>query len=146
MRALILGLSVLAVASARIAEAGLTTTPREQSVSADTATIPEETNQETEDKIGLTRTKRRKIQRELTSLGFETRTNGKFDDMVIPKLAFSMLSRIQRCSTKASQPGNPIIRKRIEVEGDLATPMVLVVRLARSATWWAAYSDDSYVG
>jgi peptidoglycan hydrolase-like protein with peptidoglycan-binding domain len=81
MRALILGLSVLAiVASARIAEAGLTTTPREQSVSADTATIPEETNQETEGKIGLTRTRRRKIQRELTRLGFETRANGKFDE------------------------------------------------------------------
>jgi peptidoglycan hydrolase-like protein with peptidoglycan-binding domain len=81
MRALILGLSVLAiVASARIAEAGLTTTPREQSVSYDTAAIPEETNQETEDKIGLTRTKRRKIQRELTRLGFETRANEKFDE------------------------------------------------------------------
>jgi hypothetical protein len=59
MHALILGLSIVAiVASTRIAEAGLTTTPREQSVSADTGTIAEETNQETEDKIGLKRTGR----------------------------------------------------------------------------------------
>ena len=43
MRALILGLSILAiVASAHIAKAGLTTTPREQSASVDTATITEE--------------------------------------------------------------------------------------------------------
>jgi peptidoglycan hydrolase-like protein with peptidoglycan-binding domain len=81
MRVLILGLSIVAiVASTHFAKAGLSTTPREQSASVDTATISEETNQETEDKIGLTRMKRRKIQRELTRLGFETRVNGKFDE------------------------------------------------------------------
>jgi peptidoglycan hydrolase-like protein with peptidoglycan-binding domain len=81
MRVLILGLSILAiVASTHLAKAGLSTTPREQSASVDTATISEETNQETEDKIGLTRTKRRKIQHELTRLGFETKVNGKFDE------------------------------------------------------------------
>jgi peptidoglycan hydrolase-like protein with peptidoglycan-binding domain len=81
MRVLILGLSIVAiVASTHFAKAGLSTNPREQSASVDTATISEETNQETEDKIGLTRMKRRKIQRELTRLGFETRINGKFDE------------------------------------------------------------------
>ena len=81
MRALILGLSALAiVASADIAEAGLTTTPREQSASVDTATVTEETNEAAEDKLGLTNAKRREIQRELTRLGFETKAIGKFDE------------------------------------------------------------------
>jgi peptidoglycan hydrolase-like protein with peptidoglycan-binding domain len=81
MRALILGLSLLAiVASTIIAEAGLTTTPRERSASVDTATITEESNEEAEDKLGLTKAKRREIQRGLTRLGFETRANGKFDE------------------------------------------------------------------
>jgi peptidoglycan hydrolase-like protein with peptidoglycan-binding domain len=81
MHALVLGLSVLAiVASTQIAAAGLTTTPREQSVSVDTTTIQEQTNQETEDKIGLNRAKRREIQHGLSRLGFETKAGGKFDE------------------------------------------------------------------
>ena|SRR5579859_5223644 len=81
MRALVLGLSFLAiVTSTQIAEAGLTTTVREQSASADTATITEETNQETENKIGLNKAKRREIQRALTRLGLETKASGKFDE------------------------------------------------------------------
>ncbi|HEY6619573.1 MAG TPA: peptidoglycan-binding domain-containing protein [Steroidobacteraceae bacterium] len=81
MRALILGLSVLAiVASTPIAEAGLTTTLREASTSVDATTTPGEANQETEDSIGLTKAKRREIQRGLTRLGFDTKANGKFGD------------------------------------------------------------------
>jgi peptidoglycan hydrolase-like protein with peptidoglycan-binding domain len=81
MRALILGLSVLAiVACTHASKAGMTTTPREISVSVDAATFPDEGNQETEDKIGLTKAKRRELQRGLTKLGFDTRANGKFDE------------------------------------------------------------------
>jgi peptidoglycan hydrolase-like protein with peptidoglycan-binding domain len=81
MRALILGLSIVAiVASTHIAKAGLTTTPRQQSASVDTATIPDETNEEAEDKLGLTKAKRRQIQHELNRLGFETKANGTFDE------------------------------------------------------------------
>jgi peptidoglycan hydrolase-like protein with peptidoglycan-binding domain len=81
MRALILGLSVLAiVVSPHGSEAGLTTIPREISASVDAATILDEGNQETEDRIGLTKAKRREIQRGLTKLGFDTKANGKFDE------------------------------------------------------------------
>ena len=81
MRTLTLGLSIVAiVASAHIAQAGLTTTPREQSASVDTATIPEETNEEAEDQLGLTKAKRREIQHGLTRLGFETKANGEFNE------------------------------------------------------------------
>jgi peptidoglycan hydrolase-like protein with peptidoglycan-binding domain len=81
MRALILGLSVLAIiASTHASKAGLMTTPREQSTSVEVAPTPDEASQETEDKIGLTRTKRREIQRGLTRLGFDTKANGKFDE------------------------------------------------------------------
>jgi peptidoglycan hydrolase-like protein with peptidoglycan-binding domain len=80
MRALILGLSVLAiVASASAARAGLSTTPREVA-SIDTATLPDEASQEAEDQIGLTKATRREVQRRLAKLGFETRVNGKFDE------------------------------------------------------------------
>jgi peptidoglycan hydrolase-like protein with peptidoglycan-binding domain len=81
MRALILGLSVLAiVASTHDSKAGMTTTPREISASVDAATVPDEANQQTEDKIGLTKAKRRELQRGLTKLGFDTKPNGKFDE------------------------------------------------------------------
>jgi hypothetical protein len=78
MRALILALSILGmVAGATCAKAGLSATPRELQAAADTAT---QAAQETEDQIGLTKTKRREVQRDLTSLGYETKANGKFDD------------------------------------------------------------------
>jgi peptidoglycan hydrolase-like protein with peptidoglycan-binding domain len=78
MRALILVLSILAiVASADVAKAGLSTTPRETSAPADTAT--DQATQETEDQIGLTMAKRREVQRDLSRLGFDTKVNGRFD-------------------------------------------------------------------
>jgi peptidoglycan hydrolase-like protein with peptidoglycan-binding domain len=80
MRALILGLSVLAiVVSADAARAGLSTAPREVA-SIDTATIPDEATRQTEDQLGLTRTARRDVQRRLTRLGFDTRITGKFGE------------------------------------------------------------------
>jgi hypothetical protein len=81
MRALILGLSVLAiVASPHAAEAGLIATPHEISAPADTATLTDEATQETEDQIGLTKARRRDVQRDLTRLGFDTKVSGKFDN------------------------------------------------------------------
>jgi septal ring factor EnvC (AmiA/AmiB activator) len=81
MRALILMMSILGIIlSAHAARAGLSTTPREIPASADTTTASEETNQQTEDQIGLTRTKRRDVQRALTRLGFDTRADGRFED------------------------------------------------------------------
>ena len=80
MRAFIVVLSVLVIlVGARSAQAGLSTSPRETSAAVDTTTLTDETNQQTEDQIGLTRAKRRDVQRRLTRLGFETRLNGKFD-------------------------------------------------------------------
>ena len=81
MRALILTLSILGIViSAHSAKAGLSTTPREAPASADTASVSGETNQQTEDQIGLTRTKRRDVQRALTRLGFATKADGRFED------------------------------------------------------------------
>ena len=82
MRAVILALLVLGIAAgANSAKAGLSETPREISAPADdTAVVTDETNQQSEDQLRLTRTKRRDVQRGLTRLGFDTRANGNFDD------------------------------------------------------------------
>jgi len=83
MRALIFALSILVIAAAApSARAGLSTTPRETATSVDTASPAGETeaNQQTEDQIGLTKAKRRDVQRRLGRLGFGTKVNGKFDD------------------------------------------------------------------
>jgi peptidoglycan hydrolase-like protein with peptidoglycan-binding domain len=80
MRALILAATILGIlASANAAEAGLSTAPRELA-SLDTATVSDEATQETEDQIGLTRRTRYEVQRRLTTLGFGTRVDGKFED------------------------------------------------------------------
>jgi len=81
MRALILALSILAIVeSAHVAKAGLSSTPRETSAPADTVIATDEANQETEDQIGLTKAKRRAVQRGLRRLGFDTKINGRFDE------------------------------------------------------------------
>ncbi|BAM91296.1 conserved exported hypothetical protein [Bradyrhizobium oligotrophicum S58] len=81
MRALILALSILAIVdSTYVANAGMSSTPRETSAPADPVIATNEATQETEDQIGLTRTKRREVQRGLTRLGFDTKVNGKFDE------------------------------------------------------------------
>ena len=81
MRALILALSILAIVdSAHVARAGLSSTPRETLAPADTAIATDEATQETEDQIGLTKAKRREVQRGLTRLGFDTKVNGRFDE------------------------------------------------------------------
>ena len=81
MRALILALSILAiVGSAHSAKAGLSSTPRETLAPADTAIATDEATQATEEQIGLTKAKRRQVQRGLTRLGFDTKVNGKFDE------------------------------------------------------------------
>jgi peptidoglycan hydrolase-like protein with peptidoglycan-binding domain len=81
MRALILALFILAIIdSAHFAGAGLSSTPRETSAPADTAIATDEATQETEEQIGLTKAKRRNVQRGLTRLGFDTKVNGTFDE------------------------------------------------------------------
>jgi hypothetical protein len=81
MRALILVLSILAIInSAHFAMAGLSSTPRERLTPADTPIVTDEVTQKTEEQIGLTKTKRREVQRRLTRLGFDTKINGRFDE------------------------------------------------------------------
>src|SRR6202012_5344912 len=48
--------------------------------SVDPATFTDESNQVTEDQIGLDKGQRRDVQRRLNGLGFDTKVNGKFDD------------------------------------------------------------------
>jgi peptidoglycan hydrolase-like protein with peptidoglycan-binding domain len=80
MRVLILALSVLGIlVSADAAKAGPSTTDRDVLASADQAVLADEATQETEDRIGLDKGKRRDVQRRLTRLGFDTKINGRFD-------------------------------------------------------------------
>ncbi len=81
MRVLVGALSVLAiVVCANVAKAGPSTTDRYTLASVDPATFADEATQETEDRIGLDKGKRRDVQRRLTSLGFDTKVNGRFDE------------------------------------------------------------------
>jgi Putative peptidoglycan binding domain len=86
MRILILALSVLGIlVSTDAGKAGPSTTIREDvSASVEPAAFTDEAiqeaTQETEDRIGLDKGKRRDVQRRLTGLGFDTRINGKFDE------------------------------------------------------------------
>ena len=88
MRALILALSILAIVNnAHFAMAGLSSTPREKLTPADTAIVTDEATEKTEEQIGLTKTKRREVQRRLTWLGFDTKINGKFDELTCAVIA-----------------------------------------------------------
>jgi peptidoglycan hydrolase-like protein with peptidoglycan-binding domain len=80
MRVLILALSILGIlVSTDAAKAGPSTTNRDVSASVDPAIFTDEATQETEDRIGLDKGKRRDVQRRLTRLGFDTKVNGRFD-------------------------------------------------------------------
>ena len=82
MRVLILALSVLAIfVGADAGKAGPSTATRDDVLaSVEPATLIDEATQETEDRIGLDKRKRRDVQRGLTRLGFDTKANGKFDE------------------------------------------------------------------
>jgi peptidoglycan hydrolase-like protein with peptidoglycan-binding domain len=85
MRILILALLVLGIlVSADAGKAGPSTTVRDDvSASVEPAAFADEATeatQETEDRIGLDKRKRRDVQRGLTRLGFDTKVNGKFDE------------------------------------------------------------------
>jgi peptidoglycan hydrolase-like protein with peptidoglycan-binding domain len=81
MRAMILIVSILTIIDgAQFVEAGPSTTPRETSTPSDTTIATSEATQQTEEQIGLTKEKRRNVQRRLTRLGFETKADGTFDE------------------------------------------------------------------
>jgi hypothetical protein len=70
------------LALARIAalQNGPSTTTRNLSAGVDPATFTEESNQVTEDQIGLDKGQRRDVQRRLTGLGFDIKATGKFNE------------------------------------------------------------------
>jgi uncharacterized caspase-like protein len=72
------------IALARIAalQDGPSTTTRNLTTGTETnpATFTEEATQVTEDQLGLDRNQRRDVQRRLTTLGFDVKPTGKFDD------------------------------------------------------------------
>jgi peptidoglycan hydrolase-like protein with peptidoglycan-binding domain len=83
MRLLIIAILGILV-SANAANAGPSTTDRDLTASVDQAAVADEATQqeatqETEDRIGLDKRKRRDVQRRLTKLGFDTKASGKFD-------------------------------------------------------------------
>ncbi|WP_426440831.1 caspase family protein [Bradyrhizobium genosp. P] len=72
------------IALARIAslQDGPSTTTRNLTTGTDTdpATFTDEATQVSEDQLGLDRNQRRDVQRRLTTLGFDVKVSGKFDD------------------------------------------------------------------
>ena len=81
MRVVILALSVLGIlVGGDAAKAGLSTSSRELSASVDPATFTEQSNQTTEDQIGLEKGQRRDVQRRLNGLGFDTKVTGVFNE------------------------------------------------------------------
>ena len=81
MRVFIIALSILGfVVSANVANAGPSTDDRDLLASFDPAVVADEATQETEDRIGLDKGKRRDVQHRLTGLGFDTKVSGRFDD------------------------------------------------------------------
>jgi Caspase domain/Putative peptidoglycan binding domain len=70
------------LALARIAslQDGPSTTTRNLTTGVDPLTFTQEADQTAEDQIGFDRAQRRDVQRRLTSLGFDTKVSGKFDD------------------------------------------------------------------
>ena len=120
MRILILAFSVLGIlVSADAGRAGPSTTRRDVSASVDPAILTDEATQETEDRIGLDKGKRRDVQRRLTRLGFDTKVNGKFDEptravitrwqtrAAIPGPASSTRRNIRRCGPSPSRRHKP---------------------------------------
>jgi peptidoglycan hydrolase-like protein with peptidoglycan-binding domain len=78
---LLLTFSALVIlVSADASKAGLIMATRDVSASVDPATVTDESNQTTEDQIGLDKGKRRDVQRRLNRLGFATKATGKFDE------------------------------------------------------------------
>jgi peptidoglycan hydrolase-like protein with peptidoglycan-binding domain len=69
------------LALARIAslESGQSAATRNLTAGIDPATFTENSNQTTEDQIGLDKGQRRDVQRRLTGLGFDTKITGQFD-------------------------------------------------------------------
>ena len=70
------------LALSRIAslENGPSTTTRNLTTGIDPATFSADSDQTTEDQIGLDKGQRRDVQRRLTGLGFDTKVTGKFDE------------------------------------------------------------------
>ena len=98
MRILMLALSVLGIlVSADAGKAGPSTTIRDDvSASVEPAALADEATeatQETEDRIGLDKRKRRDVQRGLTRLGFDTKVNGKFDEQTRAVIARWQVAR-----------------------------------------------------
>ena len=164
MRVMILALSVLGIVlSADAAKAGLSTTNRDLSASVDPATFTNEATRETEDQIGLDRGKRRDVQRGLTGIGFDTKVNGRFDELDPrrdhplagggghPKTGFlntlqhkalqgEVVSATPASSAAAKNPMTTIWP--VAVTG--AAPAItaaLAVQVASWAAWWADCSD-----
>ena len=80
MRVLILVFLIVGVlASANGAKAGLILADRDVSASVDPGTPTEESDQTTEDQLGLNKGSRRDVQRWLKRLGFHIKISGQFD-------------------------------------------------------------------
>jgi len=83
-------------------------------VGIDPATFSEEASQVSEDQLGLDRSQRRDVQRRLTSLGFDTKVSGKFDEttrtVITPLAGRPRLSEErlpQRAAAQGAAVGDP---------------------------------------
>jgi peptidoglycan hydrolase-like protein with peptidoglycan-binding domain len=151
MRVLILALSVLGILiSADAATSGPSTTNRDLSASVDPATFTDQATQETEDQIGLDNGMCRDVQRRLTALGFDTKVNGKFDELTRAAIMRWQVERAYsktgstRCSMtrywpKASRrrtpapARNPMMTIRLVVAAGVVLTITAVVAVAVQA-------------
>jgi uncharacterized caspase-like protein len=65
---------------AKLGDAGQPSATRNLTTPVDPDTFTKDSDQASEDQIGLDRSQRRDVQRRLTGLGFDTKATGKFDD------------------------------------------------------------------
>ena len=151
MRALILTLFILAIIDcAHFAKAGLSSAPRETSAPADTAIAANKATLETEEQIGLTKSKRRDVQRRLTRLGYDTKVNGKFDESTrvaiarwqdeygYPSTGFLNAGQHKALTDAAKQAGKSDVRTVVAQQAVPAIRVVSAVQSARSAVRCAA--------
>ena len=96
---------------------GPSTTTRDLSASADPATLTEEATQETEDRIGLDKKKRRDVQRRLTRLGFDTKASGKFDEKTRAVILRWQAARDYPATGFLNAPQHQALLSRIRLDG-----------------------------
>ena len=109
----------------------------------DPATFKEESNQTTEDQIGLDKGQRRDVQRRLNGLGFDTKVTGEFDEQPVGDHALAGRARLsqERLPQQAAAQGAADRNRRDRADRELQRGRPK--RRRRAAAALAAISSGS---